>query len=93
MILYMHAIIAFKLFMDILCEDEFVHLNFQLVDNARATKLNFIKRHNYDVGKNILLNRMHVLNNKIDKRWLNLSLDYYKIECKKLFLRNEKWNK
>ena len=38
MILYRHAIIAFRLFRDILCEYEFVHLNFQLVDNARATK-------------------------------------------------------
>ena len=84
-ILYRHAILAFKLFKDILCKDKFLHLNFQLVDNVRETKLNFIKRQNYDVGKNILLNRMQVLNNKIDKNWLNLSLDSYKIKCKKLF--------
>ena len=58
---------AQKLMKNNLCENEFVQLNFQLADNARATKLTFIKRQNYDVGKNVLLNRFHALNNKIDK--------------------------
>ena len=79
---------AQKLVKNNLCEDEFVQLNFQLADNARATKLTFIKRQNYDVGKNVLLNRFHALNNKIDKSWLNLSLEAYKLKCKDLFLNN-----
>ena len=58
-----------------LCEDKFVQLKFQLVGNERISKINFIKRQNYDVGKNILLRRMHTLNNKIDKNWLDLSLN------------------
>ena len=32
-------------------------LIFQLWDNARGTKLNFVKRQSYNVGKNFLLNR------------------------------------
>ena len=85
--LYRHVIMAFKLIKGELCEDEFVQLNFQLVDNARQTKQNFIKIQRFDVGKNILLNRLYVLNGKIDKSWMNLSLDSFKIKCKELFLR------
>ena len=33
-------------------------------------------------------NRFHDLNNMIDKQWLNLSLETYKIKCKALFLQN-----
>ena len=46
----------------------------------------FITRQNYDVGKNTLLNRMHILNNMIEKNWLNLSLTTYKVKCKEKFL-------
>ena len=45
----------------------FVQLNFQLMDNERVTKLTFVKRFNFDIGNNILLNRMHALNGKIGK--------------------------
>ena len=51
--LYRHVIMAFKVVKGELCEDKFVQLNFQLVDNARQTKLNFIKIQRFDVGKNI----------------------------------------
>ena len=53
---------------------------------------NIIKQQNYDVGKIIILNRMHVLNNKIDKSWLNLSLNSYKVKFKELFLKNGSLN-
>ena len=68
------------------CEDEFVQLNFQLNDNARLSKLAFFKRQNYNAKKDILLNRMHSLNNLIDKSWLDLSLASFKVKCKNLFL-------
>ena len=64
----------YKLMSNNLCENEFVQLNFQLNDNARLTKQNFLKRLNYEVGKNTLLNRMALLNNKINKNLLNLSI-------------------
>ena len=83
---YRHAIMVYKLIKCDLCEDEFVQLNFQLVDSALQTKLNFIKNQRFDVGKNILLNRLYVLNGKIDKTWLNLHLESFKIKCKELFL-------
>ena len=44
MILYKHVIIAFKLLNNILCEDEFVQLNFQLVRQCKANKVEFYQK-------------------------------------------------
>ena len=42
-----------------------------------------VKRQPFGVGKNILLNRMYdTIKNKIDKNWLQLGLNSYKIKCK-----------
>ena len=78
----------YKLFNSIICENEFVHLNFQLYDNERGQNLVFLKEQTYDVGKNILLNRFTELNNLIDKDWLNLSLGTFKIKCKEKILND-----
>ena len=48
------------------------------------TELN--RKQKYDVGKNILLNRCCILNNKIDKKWIDMSVETFKIKCKALFL-------
>ena len=85
---YRHAVLMYKLFNDIMCENEFIHLNFQLYDNDRNQKVTFIKNQKYDVGKNILLNRFCDLNNLIDKNWLNLSLETFKVKCKTMFLNS-----
>ena len=79
----------YKLFNNIICENEFLHLNFQLNDNERGQNLVFMKSQQFEVGKNILLNRFSELNNKIDKGWLNLSLATFKAKCKSLFLSIE----
>ena len=86
MCLYKHALILYKLIHNQCPEQEFLQLNFQMTSNDRATKMTFIKNQRFDVGKNILLNRMHAINNKIEKTWLTLGLDSYKLHCKNLFL-------
>ena len=83
---YRHAILMFKLFRNVICENEFVQMNFQLYKNDSHPKLKFIKNQKYDVGKNILLNRFCDLNDVIEKKWLDLSLETLKIKCKALFL-------
>ena len=85
---YRHAITLYKLMNNIICENEFLQLNFQLYENARSSKITFIKIQRFEVGKNILLNRFHDLNNLINKQWMNMSLETYKIKCKSLFLQN-----
>ena len=86
MCMYKHALLLHKLLRNDLFDDELMNLKFQITDNGRSTRLNFIKRQKYDVGKNILLNRMHILNDKIEKNWINLTMNSYKVKCKELFL-------
>ena len=40
----------------------------------------------YKVGKNSLANRLTILSNKIPLNWLNMSMDTYKVHCKRIFL-------
>ena len=88
MCLYKHAISLYKLVRNQCPEQEFLELNFQMVNNNRSRKITFIKQQSYEVGKNIMLNRMHSLNNMIEKSWLDLGIDSYKVKCKNLFLTN-----
>ena len=39
------------------------------------------------VGKNIMMNRLTIINNKIDYKMMNLSKDTYKLKCKNVFLQ------
>ena len=41
---------------------------------------------NYKVGNNYMVNRLMILNNKIEFSWLNESFNAFKIKCKQLFL-------
>ena len=86
MCLYKHALLLYSLFNSCIPELEHLHLNFQLVNNDRKIFLEFKKSLNFGVGKNILLNRFTHLNNLIEKDWLNLSFDSYKVKCKTIFL-------
>ena len=87
---YKHAIMMFKLFNNCQPENEFVQMNFQYNQSQRIKHSNFFIRQNYDSGKNILLNRLAHLNDKIEKSWLDQSLNTFKIKCKQLFLLNWK---
>ena len=39
-------------------------------------------------NKKLMINRLELLNNKIEYDWLNENLNSFKIKCKKLFLIN-----
>ena len=78
----------YKLFKNCQPETEFINMNFQLNQNPRINQANYFLRQNYDTGKNILLNRFVHLNGKIEKSWLDLSLNSFKIRCKQLFLQS-----
>ena len=88
MLKYKHAISMFKLFNHCQPETEFLQMNFQLNQNPRIKYTNFFLRQNYDSGKNMLLNRLAHLNDKIEKSWLDQSLNTFKIKCKQLFLQS-----
>ena len=66
---------------------DWVDLTLQQNFNGRVENVQIIDISRMRVGKNILTNRLSVINNKIDYKWLNLSKDTFKIKCKDLFLR------
>ena len=53
--------------------------------NQKLIHANFFTKQNYESGKNILLNKLSHLNGKIEKVWLELSLDSFKVKCKNIF--------
>ena len=51
--------------------------------NIKATEVQSF----YNILENILLNRMHILNDKVEKNLIDLTLTSYKVKCKELFLQ------
>ena len=88
MLNYKHAIAMYKLFNHCQPETEFIQMNVQYNQNQRINHANFFLRQNYESGKNILLNRLSHLNDKIEKSWRDQSLNTFKVKCKKLLLKN-----
>ena len=86
MIKYKHAMMLHKLMRQCTPDEEFIQLNFQANLNQRQQFHNVIKIQNYNVGNNILLNRLSHLNNIIPLTMTNDSYLTYKIKCKKLLL-------
>ena len=67
---------------------EFVGLNFNQILTSRQTDFVSLKNNTFKVGINSLSNRLYILNNIIPLQWLTLSLDTFKVKCKKLLLPN-----
>ena len=65
---------------------DWISLNFDQILTTRQTTFQIIKSNNTKVGLNILNNRLAILNGKIPLNWLSVSLDTFKVHCKKLFL-------
>ena len=87
MIKYKHALMMYKLLRNCMPDNEFMHLNFQANLNPRLQHHSFLRRQNYIVGDNILLNRMCNLNSSILKCMTNQSYLSYKLKCKEMFLK------
>ena len=68
--------------------DDWMDLNLQQNFNSRLLSVQINDFSNLKIGKNILMNKMGVLNNEINYSWLNLSLTSFKLKCKEIFLSN-----
>jgi hypothetical protein len=62
-------------------------LNFQQNFNNRNEMVNIFDTSKFKIGKNLLVNRLRILNGKIKLDDFNLSLEAFKINYKELFLR------
>ena len=87
MMKYKHSLLLFKLCNDTLqSSEDWVDLNWNQLFNNRSNKVRLFDTSNIRIGKNILSNRLTIMNNEIEFDWLNKSLNSYKLICKLQFL-------
>ena len=88
MIKYKMALQLHKIYNDDTMSFEWRQMFFVQNFNERNQIAKFIDLSRYKIGKNLITNRLNIINNKIPLNWLNLSPTTYKLKCKELFLRN-----
>ena len=69
---YKHANILFKTYNDLNQSNDWIYLNFQQNFNARNQRMHLFDKSNTKVGKNLIVNRIKLLNDLIEFDWLNL---------------------
>ena len=85
-LLYKHALSLFKLINCPIFQTEWVALNFNQILTSRQTKFFSAKANKRKVGLNALANRFFILNNRIPLDWFKMSIDTFKVHCKKEFV-------
>ena len=75
MMLYKHSLLLFKIFSDTHQTDDWMDLNWNQSFNNRSTKVRLFDVSNIRIGKNILSNRLTILNNQLN---INKSLNCFK---------------
>ena len=83
---YKLSLLLYKTFNEKVPEDEWLHLNDNIILTSRQTKFKCVKNNSLRIGLNCLANRFHHLNDMIPLAWLDVSFNSYKIKCKSLFL-------
>ena len=87
MLLYKTAILLHKIVNDDNMSFEWQQLFFNQNFNQRNNRANFRDLSKHKIGKNLITNRLSVLNNKIQYDWFNTNILSFKIKCKELFLK------
>ena len=83
---YRLSLILYRTFNEKLPEVEWIDLNFKQINMSRQEQFKINKNNRFQVGLNIICNRLHELNGLIHLDWLNFSKNAYKIACKNKFL-------
>ena len=83
---YKYAIQLFKLYNSNGHSLEWISLNLNQILTTRQTNFITMKTNETKVGMNILSNRLYVLNGLIPLSWLNVTLNTFKVNCKRLLL-------
>ena len=83
---YRLSLLLYRTFSEKLPEVEWIDLNFKQINMSRQEQFKINKNNRFQVGLNIICNRLHDLNGLIHLDWLNFSKNAYKIACKNKFL-------
>ena len=81
-----HALLLYKLMNSNSHTCEWVHLNFNQILTSRQTTFMATKSNRKRVGLNAFANRVFILNGKIPLIWFGMSIDTFKVHCKRKFL-------
>ena len=85
---YRLAVQLYKIYNGYELNDDWQDMNRQQNFNARCETFQINDYSNIKIGKNILCNRLTVLNRLVKLDWLNLSLTAFKLKVKNVFLSN-----
>ena len=85
---YRLAIQLYKIYNGSSMDDDWLDMNIQQNFNARNKMFHITDSSRIMVGKNIISNRLTVLNDQVNLHWLNLILISFKLKVKDLFLTN-----
>ena len=85
---YRLAIQLYKIYNGDDYTEDWQDMNRQQNFNARCEVFRITNCSNIKIGRNILCNRLTVLNGQINLNWLNLSLTAFKLKAKMTFLSN-----
>ena len=80
---YTTAVSFYDLIQKEIPEEDWIGLQFSIQNDRRNTRLSFQSNNTYRCGLNCLPNRLKSITNEIDKDWVNLTRDVYKMRCKK----------
>ena len=80
------AIQLYKVYNGTMDSEDWMDLNFQQNFNQRMNTVQIIDKSRLRIGRNVLMNRLPILNNEINFDWLNLSLNSFKLKSKSLFM-------
>ena len=61
---------------------DWIDLHHQQNFNDSISKVHIVDHSNSKVGKNLLINRLGVINDLIEYDWLNISKNVFKMKCK-----------
>ena len=86
MMKYRHALELYNVYNSEDMNTDWIDLNMQQNFNGRNDYVHIVDHSRVRVGKNLLMNRLSLINDSINYDWLNLSKDTYKIKCKEKFL-------
>ena len=86
MMLYKHALELYTVHNSEDMNEDWIDLNQQQNFNGRVQCVQIFDKSRIRVGRNILMNRLSIISDKINYDWLNLTRSSYKTKCKGLFL-------
>ena len=82
---YSHALLLHKVTNDQNQTKDWLDLNFNQNFNERCEKANFIDTSKNKVGKNLISNRLTIINNEIPYAWLNLEFKVFKKKVREMY--------